>query len=90
MYVCLIITVKGLDRSVPNLAHISTLAQVWFLDIFFYYFFLFERILDGIVCEARGKGKGGEGQGRVGRGEEGLLNFDLIFQKTWAEPGNPS
>ena len=31
-----------------------------------------------------GMGLGGEGEG------EGLLNFHFIFQKTWAEPGNPS
>ena len=24
----------------------------------------------------------------VCRGGEGLLNFNLIFQKTWVEPGN--
>ena len=35
---------------------------------------------DGIVWGREGEGKG----------EEGLLNFHIIFQKTWAEPGNPS
>ena len=35
------------------------------------------------------EGRGWEGRGRVGQGGEGLLNY-LIFQKTWAEPGNPS
>ena len=53
MYVCLIITVKPLDRSVPNFGHISTLAQRWLMDFFW----------------------GGR-----------LLNFHLIFQKTWADP----
>ena len=29
----------------------------------------------------------GRGRGRDGSGGAGLLNFHLIFQKTWAEPG---
>ena len=34
--------------------------------------------------------EGGKGvRGGKGRGE-GFLNFHFIFQKTWAEPGNPS
>ena len=32
-------------------------------------------------------GCGGKGEGRGGE-EDGLLNLHLIFQKTWAEPGN--
>ena len=39
------------------------------------------RQLEGLGWERRG-GNGMEG--------EGLLNFPIIFQKTWAEPGNPS
>ena len=34
-------------------------------------------------------GMEGEGMGGKGREGEGLLNFPLIFQKTWTEPGNP-
>ena len=34
-------------------------------------------------------GDGSEG-GATGWGGAGLLNFHLIFQKTWAEPGNES
>ena len=51
-----------------------------------------KKILDrrglGMGLDGEGEGKGGEGRGR-GRGGEGLLNFHLIYQKTWAEPGNP-
>ena len=35
-------------------------------------------------------GSGVEGRGMVGRGGEGLLNFNSIFQNTWAELGNTS
>ena len=34
-------------------------------------------------------GLGGRGGGWEGQGGEVLLYFYLIFQKTWAEPGNP-
>ena len=41
-----------------------------------------------------GKGEGDEmrweGWGRKGRGRDGLLKFHLIFQKSRAEPGDPS
>ena len=40
----------------------------------------------GIGVEGRER----TGRGGAGRGGEGLLNFHLIFNKTWAEPGNPS
>ena len=52
---------------------------------------------DGIGWEGEGIGgdgregeEHGRGEGSEGRGGEGLLNFHLIFQKSWAEPGNPS
>ena len=45
---------------------------------------------EGRVGEGtKGEGGGGGVRGGKGRGE-GLLNFHLIYQKTWAEPGNPS
>ena len=45
---------------------------------------------------SEGRGRGWEGSGWEWRGRKAgwagtlLLNFHLIFQKTWAEPGNPS
>ena len=82
-YVCLIITVKRLDRSVPNFhTEPSTLAQRFFLKL--------ERVLAGIGWGGvRGReggwGEGMEGYARVceGRGwdgsgvwgREGLLNL---------------
>ena len=50
-------------------------------------FFLVEGAWYGIGWG--GKGKGGEWSKGEGSGE-GLVNFHLIFQKTWSEPGNPS
>ena len=44
----------------------------------------------GKVKREEWRGEGGEGQGGRGRGGEGFIIFHLIFQKTWAEPGNPS
>ena len=44
---------------------------------------------DWVRRGGEGRVRGREVRGGKGRGE-GLLNFHLNFQKTWAEPGNPS
>ena len=51
----------------------------------------------GRGSEGRGEGIGGNGKGvewtgggRARWGRAGLLNFHLIVQKNWAEPGYPS
>ena len=43
---------------------------------------------DGRGWEMRGWE--GKGMGGNERGGEGLLNFHFSFNKTWAEPGDPS
>ena len=51
MYVCLIITVKRRDQSVPNFANRCTLAQKWFLwfyDFIYILLFLFEVAFDNM------------------------------------------
>ena len=55
-------------------------------------FFYWSGFWIGVGGEGEGSAVEGRegGRGRVGRGGKGLLNFHLIFQKTWAEPGNPS
>ena len=77
MNVCLIITVKQLDRAVPNFAHrfctqVHRGPEMVFrlLFRFLYIFFI------GADFEWDWVGWGGAGR-------------DLIFQKTWAELGNP-
>ena len=73
MYVCLIITVKRPDRSVPNFAHISNLAQR-FLNIFKIFFNcsgLWMRDFKSLREKGKEKGKmGKEKEKERGKGEE--------------------
>ena len=46
--------------------------------------------LGGRVKEKGEEVRGGDGREGAVWGGKGLLNFHLIYQKTWAEPGNPS
>ena len=72
MYVCLIITVKRLDPSVPNFAHRSTLAQRFFFDVFLFISFIFFCFLSGFFVDLKKIGVEGAWDGIVwGGGAEG-------------------
>ena len=62
MYVCLIISVKRLDRSIPNFAHGSTLAQRWFLWFMVYFVFRMGMGREGVGRESGGEGRWGQGR----------------------------
>ena len=95
MSVCLIITGKRLNRSVPNFEHRSTSAQRWFLDYFFfdYLFFIFIGAVFGWDWVGRGGGRGGRGREvRVGEGRGGAewggmvklsFNFSNNLGRAW-------
>ena len=58
--------------------------------IFCLFFFIYYFIGAGFGLDWVGRRWEEMGVEGRGRGNEGLLNFHLIFPKTWAEPGNPS
>ena len=60
---------------------------MYFFTIFYFTFYIFgvKGAWDGMVGEGRDRGRGWDGMEG-----DGFLNFHLIFQKNWSEPGNPS